>query len=98
APATGTVQVAWASGHGITDRASAPNPFAGGSWQYLLDPNAPSGHLVINEFLASNQSTNGLRDDDDLLHGFTNQVGWIEIYNAGSAAVDLGGWSLSDDL
>src|SRR5438094_782737 len=37
-PSTGTVQIAWAPGHGITDLAVPPNPFAGGSWTYTLDP------------------------------------------------------------
>ena len=97
-PPAGTAQVAWANGHGITDLATTPNPFAGGSWQYLVDPNAAGATLVINEILVSNQSTNGLRDDDYLLQGITNQVDWIEIYNAGAAAVNLAGWSLSDDL
>ena len=38
-PATGTVAVAWAAGHGITDQAT--NPFAGGAWTYHLDPALP---------------------------------------------------------
>jgi len=46
--------------------------------------------LYINEFLASNDSCctdeNGEYDD------------WIEIYNPGSEAVDIGGMHISDDL
>jgi len=42
----------------------------------------------INEFLASNHG--GIRDED----GATSD--WIELYNAGTSAVDLGGWFLTD--
>ena len=53
-PPPGTVNVAWAGGHGITDTAVPPNAFAGGSWSYTFEPGAPLPHLVINEFLAGN--------------------------------------------
>jgi hypothetical protein len=88
-PAAGTVNVRWAPGHGITDQAAAPNAFAGGSWTYVLDPNAGVGDLVLTEFIASNQT--GLRDEDG------QEQDWIEIYNRGTTAADLTGWSLSDD-
>ena len=46
--------------------------------------------LVINEFMASNRSSvsdpQGQCDD------------WIEIYNYGSIAIDIGGFYLTDDL
>lgn len=49
-----------------------------------------SGNLVINEFLADNETTvtdqNGEYDD------------WIEFYNNGQASVNLQGYYLSDDL
>ncbi|HEU0010007.1 MAG TPA: lamin tail domain-containing protein [Verrucomicrobiae bacterium] len=89
APPTGTVQVAWAGGHGITDQAPAPNAFAGGSWSYTFDPNASTGQLLINEAVASNQS--GLLDEDG------EQQDWIEIFNSGTTPVNLADWSLSDD-
>ena len=48
------------------------------------------GNLVINEFMASNNTTqadqNGEFDD------------WIELYNNGTVALDLEGYSLSDDF
>jgi len=44
--------------------------------------------IVINEFSAAN--LNGFRD------AFEKTEDWIELYNAGSEAVDLGGWHLSD--
>ncbi len=87
--ATGPVSVAWAGGHGITDVATAPNPFAGGSWNYTVDPNANVLGVVINEINVSNQS--GARDENG------EEQDWIELYNAGSGSVNLAGWSLSDD-
>ncbi len=54
------------------------------NWQKIGLP------LLINEFMASNntahQDPNGDFDD------------WIEIYNAGNAAIDIGGMFLTDDL
>jgi len=94
-PNPGTVQVQWASGHGITDQAVPPNAFEGGSWTYIYNPNATAGDLVINEVLAANLT--GLRDpvatpqDPDPLP-------WIEILNRGGSAVDLSGWALSDEV
>ena len=88
-PPTGTVQVAWASNHGIVDQAENPNPFVGSSWTYVLDPNAPPPELVLNEILTS--SVSGLVDE------FGEESDWIEIWNRGGSAVNLGGWSLSDD-
>jgi hypothetical protein len=88
-PTAGTVNVRWASGHGITDQAGAANAFAGGSWTYVLDPNAGGGDLILTEFNASNQ--NGLLDEDG------QEQDWIEIYNRGTTAADLAGWSLSDE-
>ncbi len=87
----GNVNVAWAGGHGITDAATLPNPFAGGSWSYTVDSNAPLNDLVITEFLAANVSTDGLADEDG------EQQDWIEIYNRSAYPVDLPNWSLSDD-
>lgn len=44
---------------------------------------------IISEILASNSG--GLADRDG------DHPDWIELYNAGDAAVDLAGWSLTDD-
>jgi hypothetical protein len=46
--------------------------------------------LIINEFLSSNGG--GLRDED------LESPGWIELYNSGPGAVNLGGWRLTDDV
>jgi len=90
-PASGTVQVAWAAGHGIRDFAAVPNNFAGGSWTYTLDPNLGLPSIRINEFLAANLS--GLVDEDTP----AEPQDWIEIWNYGATAVNLNGYSLTDD-
>ena len=55
----------------------------------LMSSNIVTAQLYINEFLASNAT------------GITDESGanedWIEIYNAGAAAVDLAGYYISDD-
>lgn len=45
--------------------------------------------LVINEFLASNESTVADQDDE--------YEDWIEFYNNGTSSIDLEGYYLSDD-
>jgi hypothetical protein len=44
---------------------------------------------VISEFMASNQTTS--RDD------FGDYSDWLELHNTGASAVNLQGWSLTDD-
>ncbi|MBI3416366.1 MAG: lamin tail domain-containing protein [Verrucomicrobia bacterium] len=85
----GLVQVAWAAGHGITDLSVSSNRFAGGAWQYTVAPAASAGDVIINEFVAEN--INGLKDEDGQAED------WIELFNRGTAAVDLAGWSLTDN-
>ena len=48
-----------------------------------------SGSVVINELLAKNDTINvdEAEQNDD----------WLELYNRGSDAVDVSGWTLSDD-
>lgn len=46
--------------------------------------------VTINEFLANNGG--GLRDED------LESPRWIEIYNSGPGAVNLGGWHLTDEV
>ena len=48
--------------------------------------------LVINEFMARNNSDSGIRDE----HGDYDD--WIEIYNYGDDAIDIGGMYLTDDF
>lgn len=56
----------------------------------VLTVTGTMAQLRINEFLASNDAS------------FPGPQGdfpdWIEVYNAGSAAIDLGGYWISDDL
>src|SRR4030095_14982792 len=87
--ATGTTQSTWTNGIGITALAAPPSAFPGGGWSYVLDPNAASTRLVISEFVSQND--NGILDED-----FDNSD-WIEIYNPGSATVNLANWFLTDD-
>jgi len=47
--------------------------------------------ITINEVLASNGSTN---TDPD----YGTNADWIELYNAGQTDVNLGGWSVTDNL
>jgi hypothetical protein len=88
-PAPGNVQVAFAVGHNIRDLAAAPNDFAGGSWSYVLDPNASVTSVRLNELAAAN--VNGLRDEDNEVQD------WVELFNTSSNAVSLAGWTLTDD-
>jgi hypothetical protein len=89
-PATGTVQFAWAPGHAMADL-SGTNAFAGGTWSAVLDPNAVLGDIIINEILAHAVNTNGYKDEDREVQG------WIELYNQGTTAANLNGWSLTDN-
>jgi hypothetical protein len=84
----GKVTVTWALDHGITDLAVNPNPFAGGSWGYTVDPTPPPVEVVISEFMADNE--NGIKDGDG------NRSEWIELYNPATEPVNLDGWFLTD--
>ncbi len=54
----------------------------------MLCPAAAWGGVLISEFMAINQTT--LADEDG------SSPDWIELYNSGTNAVDLGGWYLSN--
>ncbi|MFM7102116.1 MAG: lamin tail domain-containing protein, partial [Verrucomicrobiota bacterium] len=88
-PGPGRVTVAFAAGHGITDLSGAALPFAGASWQYLIDPATAPTTVIVSEFLADNQR--GIRDDDG------DRSDWIELHNTTRDALSLGGWSLTDN-
>ncbi len=87
-PPAGTVQVAFAAGHGIVDTAPTPNAFEGAAWTYVYDPNLSVARPVISEFLADNAT--GIEDEDG------SRSDWIEIFNPGPGDVNLQGWGLSD--
>ncbi len=89
APPVGQVQFAWTLVHGINDRASQPNAFAGLPWTVRLDPDASEAAPYLSEFMASNTRT--LKDE-------TGQyTDWIEVFNPSDAPLNLRGWSLTDD-
>lgn len=62
------------------------------SYSYLLNTDALP-NLVINEFMAANTSC--CADTDGSINEFDD---WIEIYNSGQSAVNVGGMYLSDDV
>jgi len=88
-PPTGSVNVAFATGHGVRDLSPAANAFAGASWSYTLDPNAPLPLVRITEFMAANAAT--IVDEDG------DASDWIELQNAGTNSVSLADWLLTDD-
>lgn len=78
---------------------------SGGTWDSTTTPTAGATNVVtgtspaagsealrINEFMADNDSTVA---DPDEAGAYED---WIEIYNPGTAAVDIGGLYLTDDL
>lgn len=67
-----------------TDPKNAPM----GTYSYVVGYAPPS--LYINEFMADNDTT--IRDEGG------DYDDWFELYNAGPAAVDLGGMYLTDSL
>lgn len=85
----GLVPLAWALDHGIADLAPEPCRFGGGAWSCTVDPEVRIPEIRINEILAENAS--GIADEDG------DREDWIELYNPGTSAVNLGGWSLTDD-
>lgn len=52
---------------------------------------SPPGAIVIHEVYASSGGDDGWRDEDGEVQD------WIELHNASESAVDLNGWSLTDD-
>jgi hypothetical protein len=49
-----------------------------------------SGQVVVNEYSVSNLSS--------ITDNYSKYEDWIELYNTGSSAVDIGGYFLSDKL
>ncbi len=71
--------------------ATSPNDAPTSTYSYLLNDD-PLPQLFINEFMAFNSTC--CPDSDSGIDEFDD---WIEIYNAGSEAVDLAGLYLSDN-
>ena len=87
--ANGNVTVSWAANHGIRDFNQPPNAFVGSSWNYTVNAAQAAPRVRINEVMAANE--NGLLDS------FGSAEDWIELYNFENYAVNLEGWSLTDD-
>ncbi|MCI0747844.1 MAG: lamin tail domain-containing protein, partial [Verrucomicrobia subdivision 3 bacterium] len=82
-PTNGAVDVKWIVGHEITDLADPPNPFDGGEWTYILDPNATfAGKVILSEIMFNSRS--GLPADE-----------WIELQNVSDTRINLTGWRFS---
>ena len=66
-----------------------------GSWQYFVGRAEPSGGVVDMGLLNTTfKAPAGQEDDYDQPAAFSD---WVELYNDGPGAVDLAGWSLTDD-
>jgi len=91
-PPTGTVNVAFAPAHGISDLAQPSNNFGGSSWVYTLNTNIILPQFFITEFMADNSGggVNAIRDEDG------DGSDWIEIYNSDQSVGNIGGWFLTD--
>ena len=60
---SGSAVISWPNRDGITDKAAKPNSFISRDWSYTVDPDHWPGVIIINEFMASNQTS--IRDEDD---------------------------------
>ena len=60
------------------------------TWAVMLFAMASHGGVVINEFMAKNEST--------LATAAGAYSDWVEIHNDSGVAVDLAGWYLTDDI
>lgn len=87
AQSNGAVTASWTANHQIQD--STGNIFAGASWNYTVNTSQPLPRVRINEIMAANE--NGLKDQ------FFAAEDWIELYNDENFAVNLEGWTLTDD-
>ncbi|MCD4697934.1 MAG: lamin tail domain-containing protein, partial [Bacteroidales bacterium] len=74
------------NGDGNFKLTASPTP---GASNTFTSPPEDIPEIVINEFLAGNDNINTDEDGDD--------EDWIELYNAGTEAVDLGGYTLIED-
>lgn len=78
------------SGAYFSDKESAlDNSFTAGVWTVTPTPTptpSPSS-IVLNEAMVNPVDENGNNPDGE----------WVELYNAGSDAVDVNGWQIKDD-
>jgi hypothetical protein len=85
-PSNGPVEVRWSAAHGITDLATPPNPFVGGEWTYLIDPNASFADKVLISEIMFNPLGGRVADE------------WVELQNVGSDLINLAGWHFTRGL
>ncbi len=85
-PSNGPVNVRWSAGHGISDLATPPNPFVGGQWTYVIDPNATYTDKVIISEIMFNAPGGRVADE------------WLELHNVDGAPVNLAGWHFTRGL
>jgi hypothetical protein len=88
-PPAGPVQIRWLTENGIVDVNDDKKRLESDGWNYTVNPQFDHGTIRIAEILCANET--GLRDED------TSNEDWIELHNPGAVAVNLKGWSLSDD-
>lgn len=86
---SGPVTLSWAANHGIVSDNFEPHPLRAETWSYTVDPTLRQPVLVLTEFMAENLTS--YRDED------RDPEDWIEIHNPTTTAVNLEGWSLSND-
>nr|MBN2278554.1 CotH kinase family protein [candidate division Zixibacteria bacterium] len=72
--------------------ATVTDPTDPGTQRYSYEVGAMALPLYINEFMADNESA--FEDPDES----GTYPDWIEIYNAGTSSIDMGGMYMSDDL
>ncbi|HWI57442.1 MAG TPA: lamin tail domain-containing protein, partial [Bacillota bacterium] len=83
------------------DTTNAPVDFipwgsSAGPWRYWVGRAEPSGGMVdMGLITKAFNPPAGEEDDYDQPADFAD---WVELYNDGTATVNLGGWSLTDDL
>ena len=85
-PSNGPVVVRWAAAHGITDLATPPNPFGGGQWTYLIDPDASFADKVLINEIMFNPLGGRVADE------------WLELHNVSPDLINLAGWRFSRGL
>ena len=86
---TGDQPIRWADDHQIQDHAAEPNTVQVYGWDYPVESGTRYHGVILSEIMAANQT--GLEDED------RERSDWIELFNSLDRAVNLKGWSLSDD-
>lgn len=86
---TGLHKITLSSDSEIFDRAIIPNAFSGEEWNVELAAAIEPDSVIISEILAVNPD--GETDENG------QSQDWIELWNKGDEAINLNGWSISDE-